>query len=291
VNVVVTGASGFLGGHLMQRLPQAYGVERTYDLRDSGHVWSLFKQAGNIDVLVHLAGLVGGIDSNRTRPGQFFYDNMLMGMNVVHAAMQFEVKKLVMVGTTCSYPKFTRCPFNEYDLFDGLPEETNAPYGIAKRALYIMLEAYRQEYGLEFSYLIPANLYGPGDRSDHVIPMLIKKCLSDDDLIVWGSGEASRDFAYVEDVADALVLAVEGDAHPKPINLGSGREIKISELVELIRTLIGHTGAVKYNRGKPNGQPRRCLDTRRAEHILGWKAITPLEQGLKSTVEWWREIL
>jgi GDP-L-fucose synthase len=297
VNIVVTGATGFLGRHLMDRLPGAYGVSsRVYDLRQVDHVDALFKHTGQPDILFHLAARVGGIGANRARPGQFFYDNMLMGLNVIHKAMEIGAGKVIMVGTTCSYPKYTPVPFDTLNLFDGYPEETNAPIGISKRALYTMLKAYQDQYRLKFVYLIPTNLYGPGDNfndgSSHVIPSLIKKCLQAkeeglDEVKAWGTGKPTRDFVYVEDVADALVLAME---HKKsvPLNLGSGRETSISDLTWLIKETVGYTGRIKFDKSKPDGQPRRLLDTDRTRILLGWQATTPLEKGLQKTVEWYR---
>lgn len=300
MNIVVTGATGFLGRHLMERLPEAYGVSsRACDLRQVDHVEALFKHTGPPDVLFHLAARVGGIGANRSRPGQFFYDNMLMGLNVIHKAMEVGVGRLIMVGTTCSYPKYTLVPFRARDLFNGYPEETNAPIGIAKRALYTMLRAYRQQYGLDFVYLIPTNLYGPGDNFDddssHVIPALIKKCLQAKiegraEVEVWGTGAATRDFVYVEDVADALVLAMDASARV-PVNLGSGREISIAALARLIAETVGYEGLIKYDRSKPDGQPRRCLDTGGAARVLDWQASTSLEGGLRETVEWYQREL
>lgn len=296
MTVVITGAEGFLGRHLACRLPDAYRVSRrAYDLRQVDHVRALFKHTGPPDVLYHLAARVGGIGANRAQPGQFFYDNMAMGLNVIHQALEAGVKKVIMVGTTCSYPKFCPVPFREDGLFSGYPEETNAPIGIAKRALYTMLKAYREQYGLKFVYLIPTNMYGPGDSFNdarsHVIPALIKKCVQarEEDrphVVVWGTGQATRDFVYVEDVADALVLAMEAE-DPEPINIGSGREVSIAGLTKMIKEATGYGGKIKYDKSKPDGQPRRCLDTRRAGEILNWQAITPLAEGLRETVRWY----
>lgn len=300
-NVVVTGASGFLGQHLMARLRSLgydpYGVSsQAYDLRREAHIEALFKHVGKVDVLYHLAAIVGGIGANSAHPGLFFYDNMKMGLNIVHAAMAHGVGKVVVVGTTCSYPKFAPIPFREHSLFDGYPEETNAPYGIAKRALYTMLKAYQDEYGLRFAYLIPTNLYGPGDKFDdatsHVIPALIKKCLqakcdNAPEIEVWGTGRATRDFLYVEDCAEAIALAGENYDNHQPLNLGSGNEISIDVLIDLIMKATGYKGRIRYDASKPDGQPRRKLDTKAAKAALGWEAATGLKDGLKRTVKWY----
>lgn len=302
MNVLCTGSNGFMGHHLMAKL-QAKGYEplgvrsEAYDLRKVDVVEHLFNSAGKIDVLFHLAATVGGIGANQLHPGKFFYDNMMMGMNIIHASRQHNVGKIVMVGSTCSYPKFAPIPFGEHSLFDGYPEETNAPYGIAKRSLLVMLQAYQQEYGLRFAYLIPTNCYGPGDKFDdntsHVIPALIKKCLqakvnNESSITAWGSGKASRDFVYVEDVAEALVLAMEKYDSPEPLNLGSGNEINISTLVYLIKQATGYSGNTVFDTSKPDGQPRRRLDTKAARAALGWEATTDLPIGLAKTVEWYQ---
>lgn len=301
MNIVVTGSNGFLGCHLMRKLQEQgyepYGVRSTnYDLRCEQDVINLFEHVGKVDVLFHLAALVGGIGANRLHPGLFFYENMQIGVNVIHQAMLHKVGKVVMVGTTCSYPKFAPVPFCEHSLFDGYPEETNAPYGITKRALLVMLQAYQQEYGLRFAYLIPTNMFGPGDKFDdatsHVIPALIKKCLqarenNEPSVEVWGTGKASRDFVYVEDVAAALILAMERYDRPEPLNLGSGQEIRIDTLVYLIKQATGYEGKTMWDTSKPDGQPRRCLDTKAAKNALGWKATTDLQIGLAKTVEWY----
>lgn len=294
---IVTGGNGFLGQHLAPLLDNPYVIpSQAYDLRREAHVEALFKHTGKVDTLYHLAAVVGGIGANRLHPGVFFYDNMRMGLNVIHAAMVHGVRKVVFVGTTCSYPKLTPIPFREHSLFDGYPEETNAPYGIAKRALYVMLKAYQDEYGLRFAYLVPTNLYGPGDNFDdassHVIPALIKKCIVARDtgvkeIEVWGSGRATRDFLYVGDAARAIALAGANYDNPIPLNLGSGHEINIGALVHLIQQVTGYKGAVRYNTSKPDGQPRRCLDSSAAKHSLGWRPEIELKEGLKRTVGWY----
>lgn len=297
--VIVTGGSGFLGSHLVNKLAdREVFVPRSnnYDLRYAEDTERMFKDAGPVDVLFHLAATVGGIGANRHHPGKFFYDNMLMALNVIHQAMLHKVGKLIFVGTTCSYPKFTPVPFNEFNLFDGFPEETNAPYGIAKRAALVMLQAYEAEYGLKFNYLIPTNLYGPGDNFDdsssHVIPALIKKCLKAkaegaEAITVWGSGKPTRDFVYVEDVAEALVLAIDKYDRSEPLNLGSGQEVKINALVHFIQQATGFEGRIEYDKSQPDGQPRRKLNIKEAKWALGWTAKTPLKKGLQKTVEWY----
>lgn len=299
MTIIITGGNGFLGSHLVKQLgDREIFVPRSssYDLRYEDDTRRMFKDAGPVDIVFHLAATVGGIGANRLHPGKFFYDNMLMSINVIHQASIAQVKKLIFVGTTCSYPKFAHIPFNEFSLFDGFPEETNAPYGIAKRAALVMLQAYQAEYGLNFNYLIPTNLYGPGDNFDdstsHVIPALIKKCLQakaqgDEVITVWGTGNASRDFVYVEDAAGALVLAMERYERTEPLNLGSGNEIKISTLIYFIKEATGYKGDIVYDTSKPDGQPRRCLNTKETKAALNWTATTGLKEGLQKTVEWY----
>ncbi len=300
MKITVTGSSGFLGKHLVKKLAAMdsnhdiyapSGQERNLCLNDD--VEGLIEHNRKTDIVFHLAARVGGIGANRLHPGQFFHDNMLMGMNVIHQCMLHNVGKLIIVGTTCSYPKLAHIPFHESSLFDGYPEETNAPYGIAKRALLTMCQAYQQEYGLRFAYLIPTNLYGPGDNfnpeTSHVIPALIKKCFDDKDKItVWGSGKATRDFLYVEDCVEALMLAMDKYDRPEPLNVGSGEEINIKMLLYLIRKAISHKGQIEWDSSKPDGQPRRKLNTRAIKDALGWQARTSLVEGLKETVEWYQ---
>jgi len=300
--VVVTGGAGFLGSFVVEKLRER-GAEfvfvprrQEYDLREAAAIRRLYEQT-RPDVIIHLAAVVGGIGANRRHPGRFFYDNAIMGIQLIELARQFGVGKFVCVGTVCSYPKFTPVPFRETDLWNGYPEETNAPYGLAKKMLLVQLQAYRQEYGFPGIYLIPTNLYGPRDHFDlensHVIPALIRKCIEaqergDPKIVVWGTGQATREFLYVEDAAEAIVLAAERYDGPEPINIGSGEEISIRDLVDLIRELTGYTGDVEWDTSKPDGQPRRRIDTTRAREWLGWEARTSLREGLRQTIEWYR---
>lgn len=270
---------------------------RDYDLTQAPAVERLFHDA-RPKVVIHLAARVGGIGANRANPGRFFYENMAMGLHVVHAAMRHGVEKLVLVGTTCSYPKFTPVPFREQDLWSGYPEETNAPYGVAKRALVVMVQAYRQQYGLNGIALIPANLYGPRDNFDletgHVIPALIRKFVEarergDRAVVVWGTGQVSREFLYVEDAVEGIVLATERYDDSDPVNLGTGHEVLIRDLVEQIRGLVGFEGGVEWDSARPDGQPRRRLDTSRADALFGFRARTPLREGLRKTIDWYLE--
>jgi GDP-L-fucose synthase len=301
--VLVTGGAGFLGTHVVRRI-QAQGCHavivprsREFDLREKAAIISLFEQA-RPDLVIHLAAVVGGIGANRRHPGQFFYDNAIMGLQLMEQARLFDIEKFVALGTVCAYPKFTPVPFQEVDLWNGYPEETNAPYGLAKKMLLVQAQAYRQEYSLNAIYLLPVNLYGPGDNFDpetsHVIPALIRKCLEaveggQDEVVVWGSGQASREFLYVEDAAEAVVLAAERYHSPEPVNLGSGRELSIKELVELIAELTGFKGRLVWDSTKPDGQPRRCLETTRAEQAFGFRARTDFREGLTRTIDWYRQ--
>ena len=250
------------------------------------------------DVVMHLAAEVGGIGANRDNPGRFFYANMAMGLHLIEAARRHGLKKFLQTGTICAYPKFTPVPFREEELWNGYPEETNAPYGIAKKALLVMCQAYREQYGLNSIYLLPVNLYGPRDnfdpKSSHVIPALIRKCVEAKragaaEVVVWGTGSASREFLYVEDCARGLVAAMERYDGPEPMNLGTGQEIIIRDLVTLIAKLTGFTGRVTWDTTKPDGQPRRCLDVQRAKQAIGFEAQVPFEEGLKRTIEWFEE--
>ncbi len=296
--IIVTGGNGFLGNHLINELQQngykpiAIG-SKDYNLISPIQTRAMFEDL-EPDYVFHLAATVGGIGANRNHPGLFFYDNMMMGMNVIHNSMICGVKKLIIVGTTCSYPKFASIPFFERSLFDGYPEETNAPYGIAKRALWTMLKAYQDEYNLRFAYLIPTNIYGPGDNFDdstsHVIPALIKKCLSgQDEIEIWGSGRPTRDFIYVTDVAKALVLAMENYDRAEPLNIGSGEEIQIQTILHFIMQKTGFCGKIKYDSFKPDGQPKRALNIRAIKEALYWKPEVNLQDGLQMTVDWYKD--
>lgn len=249
------------------------------------------------EVVIHLAAVVGGIGANRENPGRFFYENLVMGVELMEQARQRGIEKFVAVGTVCAYPKFTPVPFKEDDLWIGYPEETNAPYGLAKKMLLVQAQAYRQQYGLNAIYLLPVNLYGPRDSFDpaksHVIPALIKKCIDAADnrqshIEVWGTGEASREFLFVEDCARAIALATQHYDKPDPVNLGAGREVNIRDLVELIANLTGFKGEIVWDRSKPDGQPRRALDVSRAEREFGFRAATGFVEGLRKTIDWYR---
>jgi GDP-L-fucose synthase len=301
--VVVTGGSGFLGRVVCRKLEErgclSLGVpaHHDYDLSTEEGVRWMYADF-QPEVVIHLAAEVGGIGANREHPGRFFYKNMAMGLHLVEHARQQRVKKFVQAGTVCAYPKFTPVPFREEDLWNGYPEETNAPYGIAKKALFVMLDAYHREYGLKSAVVVPVNLYGPGDnfdpRSSHVIPALIRKCVEarerkDSQMTCWGTGSASREFLYVEDAAEGIIRAAEVMDAPVPINLGTGREITIRNLVETIARLTNFQGRIVWDPAKPDGQPRRCLDTSRARELLGWSASMDFEAGLRETVTWYEQ--
>lgn len=301
-NVTVTGGAGFLGRHLVDTLHKrgadrvAVPRSRDYDLREKEAVVRLFQHTAP-DVVIHLAAVVGGIGANMRHPGRFFYDNAIMGLQVMEQARIHGVKKFVAVGTVCAYPKHTPVPFKEEDLWGGYPEETNAPYGLAKKMLLVQSQAYRQEYGFNSIFLLPVNLYGPGDDFDleasHVIPALIRKCAtavveSQPEVTVWGTGQASREFLYVKDAAEGIALAAERYDQGDPVNIGSGNEVKIRDLVELIAHLTGFDGQIVWDTSKPDGQPRRCLDTGRAKALFGFEARTSLVDGLKETIDWYR---
>ena len=300
--ILVTGGAGFLGRHLVPRL-QALGADvrvpliAQFDLTRAEAVRRCLDEA-RPEIVVHLAAEVGGIGANRASPGRFFYANMAMGLHMIEECRLRGVRKFVQVGTICAYPKFAPVPFREEDLWSGYPEETNAPYGIAKKALLVMLQAYRQQYGFNGIYLLPVNLYGPGDnfdpRTSHVIPALIRKCeearaRGEQKIVCWGTGAASREFLYVEDCAEALALATARYDGAEPVNVGTGREITVRELAQLIARLTGFAGRIEWDPSFPDGQPRRCLDTTRAEQFFGFKARTPLEEGLRQTIAWCRE--
>lgn len=300
--IVVTGGAGFLGGHLMRRL-QTLGCRDVFvptypecDLTRSDDVERLFVEH-RPEVLIHLAAVVGGIGANRANPGRFFYDNAIMGIQLIDAARRHGVEKTVVLGTICAYPKFTPVPFREEDLWNGYPEETNAPYGIAKKALLVQCQAYREQYGMNAIFLLPVNLYGPGDNFDlessHVIPALIRKCAEAvdqgrDEIVLWGDGSPTREFLYVEDAAEGIVRATENYDKPDPVNLGSGMEISIRDLAAKIAGITGFSGQIVWDATQPNGQPRRCLDVSRAEREFGFRARTPFDAGLRKTIEWYR---
>ena len=298
---MVTGGAGFLGRPLCERL-EARGASvfvprhADFDLTDQRDVARAF-DAGAPDTVIHLAAEVGGIGANRDNPGRFFYANMAMGLHLIEEARRREVAKFVQAGTVCAYPKLTPVPFSEEHLWNGFPEATNAPYGVAKKALLVMLQAYRDQYGLNGIYLLPVNLYGPGDNFDprfsHVIPALIRRCeearlAGAESITCWGTGRASREFLYVEDCAEAIARATERYDGPEPVNVGSGREITIRELTERIAALTGFNGELLWDERQPDGQPRRRLDTSRARDWFDFEATTPLDDGLRRTIDWFR---
>lgn len=300
--VLVTGGAGFLGSYVLEYLKERgcrdpfVPRSREYDLRQESHIVRLLEQA-RPDVVLHLAAVVGGIGANRENPGRFFYENLMMGVQLMEQARRFGVGKFVTVGTVCSYPKFAAVPFREEDVWNGYPEETNAPYGLAKKMLLVQGQAYRQQYGFGSIYLLLVNLYGPRDNFDpassHVIPALIRKCFDAVDrgepsITVWGTGKATREFVYARDAAEGIVLAAERYDGEEPVNLGSGSEIAIRDLVELIARFTGFKGEILWDESKPDGQPRRMLDTSRAERWFGFKAQTSFEEGLRRTIDWYR---
>jgi len=322
--ITITGGKGFLGTHLVRKLKEDRQCENVfiadlpeYDLRKLEDIKRMFDDQ-NPDIVIHLAAVVGGIGANRENPGKFFYDNAIMGIQLMHEAYLRKVEKFVALGTICCYPKYTPVPFKEENLWDGYPEETNAPYGLAKKMLLVQAQAYRQQYGFNAIFLMPVNLYGPGDNFDpktsHVIPALIKKIVDaiggkevakqrildvnnqtsaknintqDKPIVVWGTGNASREFLYVEDAAEGIILATEKYDKPDPINLGAGFEIKIKDLVNLIAKLTGFNGEIIWDTSKPDGQPRRMLNTSKAEKEFGFRARTEFEDGLKKTIQWY----
>lgn len=299
--ILLTGGAGFVGKKVLEQLIKKGATRKniiiprrkSHDLRSMPVCLGLTKK---IDIIIHLAGNVGGIGYNRENPGNLFYDNITMGVNLIEASRINKVKKFVCIGTICAYPKFTPIPFREKDLWNGYPEETNAPYGLAKKVLLVMLQAYRQQYNFNGIYLLPVNIYGPGDnfnpKSSHVIAALIKKIHDakknhKKDIIVWGNGRASREFFYVEDAAKAIVLATEKYNKPEPVNIGAGFEITIKNLINKLVKLMDFKGKIVWDKTKPNGQPRRCLDVSRAKKEFGFTAKTKFDEGLKKTVEWY----
>jgi GDP-L-fucose synthase len=299
--IMVTGGAGFLGSHVVEQFKKQGCTDliiprsREFDLRDSTVAFSLLKNT-KPDVVVHLAASVGGIGANRKNPGTLFYDNAAMGIHLIEAARLAKVEKVIICGTICSYPKFTPVPFDEEALWDGYPEETNAPYGLAKKMLLVQSQAYRQEYGLNSIYLLPVNLYGPRDNFDlessHVIPALIRKSVEAKEkgkqqLHAWGSGNATREFLFVEDAAEAIVMAAEKYDGGEPVNIGTGHEIKIKDLAGLIAEKAGFTGEIIWDSTKPDGQPRRCLDVTKSNALFGFEARTTLEEGLQKTIDWY----
>jgi GDP-L-fucose synthase len=302
--ITVTGGKGFLGRHLVDRLVKTRGCRQVavadlpeYDLRSGDDVRRLYREQ-KPDIVIHLAAVVGGIGANRENPGRFFYDNLMMGVQLMHEGYLAGVGKFVALGTICAYPKFTPVPFKEAELWNGYPEETNAPYGLAKKMLLVQSQSYRQQYGFNSIFLLPVNLYGPGDNFDpslsHVIPAQIKKCVDavrrgDPAIEVWGTGKATREFLYVEDAAEGIILASERYEKSDPVNLGAGFEISIRDLIELIAKLTGFTGRIDWDATKPDGQPRRMLDTSRAEAEFAFRARTGFEDGLRRTIDWYRE--
>jgi len=302
--VMVTGGSGFLGSHLVEDLKsRSESVEvfipcsAEYDLREKADIQQAYEDSG-ADVVIHLAATVGGIGANRKNPGRYFYDNAIMGIELIEQAQQFSIEKFTILGTICSYPEHTPVPFSEEDLYDGYPEPTNAPYGIAKKALLTQSRAYRKQYNFNSIFLMPVNLYGPRDdfnlETSHVIPAIIRKCVEarergDDSITAWGTGEPTREFLYVKDAADGILTATERYDSSDPVNLGSGHEISIEDLIELIVDLTGFDGDLKWDTSKPDGQPRRRLDTTRARERFDWTADIGLEEGLRKTIKWYEQ--
>ena len=300
--VIVTGGSGFLGSFVVEKLKQRGALNifiprsSEYDLRHPESITHML-QDHRANMIIHLAALAGGIGANRARPAEFFYDNLMMGVPLLHQAWEKNVEKFVAVGSVCSYPKYTPLPFKEENLWDGYPEETNAPYGLAKKMLLVQSQSYRQQYGYNSIYLMPVNLFGPRDNFDletsHVIPALIRKAVEagergDKEMMVWGDGSPTREFLYVEDAADGIVTAAEKYNGDQPVNLGSGFEISIKDLVEMIIKMTGFEGQLVWQTDKPNGKPRRGLDVSRAKDYFGWSAQVPLEEGMRRTIEWYR---
>jgi len=303
--ILITGGKGFLGKALWKKITGTLGISNLQQLsRIDSEEFDLrnFREAEKAtedkDVVIHLAANCGGIGFNQKFSGKLFYENMAMGINIIESCRKNGVKKVVIIGTICAYPKFTKVPFREEDLFLGYPEETNAPYGIAKRSLLVMAQAYRKQYGLNAIYLLPVNLYGPNDHFEeeksHVIPALIKKFIEakenqQDEIVLWGTGKATREFLYVDDVAEGIFLATKNYNKPMPVNIGAGFEISIKELAEKIQAIIGFQGRLKWDKSRPDGQPRRCLDVSKAEEYFNFKAKTSLDEGLNKTISWYLE--
>ncbi len=311
--VIVTGGAGFLGSFVTEKLKERQAAEviiptiEEYDFSQIEDVRRFFdnlypggrSSAPQLEtIIIHLAALAGGIGANRARPADFFYLNLMMGVQLMHEAWKHGVEKFVAIGTICAYPKFTPLPFKEENLWNGYPEETNAPYGLAKKMLLVQAQAYREQYGYNAIYLLPVNLYGPRDNfnleTSHVIPAMIRKCIEaqergDPQVVLWGDGSPTREFLYVEDAAEGILLAAERYNGPEPVNLGSGNEISIMNLAKTIVRLTGYQGELVWDTSKPNGQPRRALDVSRAEQYFGFRAQVPFEEGLRRTVEWYRE--
>ena len=297
VRVLVTGGGGFLGSHLVERLESdghdvVVARRLDYDLTSMEDAGRMFEDA-EAELVFHLAAEVGGIGANRANPGRYWYANLTMGAHVLEQARLHSTPKVVIAGTVCAYPKFAEVPFNEDDLWDGYPEETNAPYGVAKKAVLVGAQAYRDQYGLNSIFLLPTNLYGPRDNFDletsHVIPALIRKMVeTENEVVLWGDGSPTREFLYVDDCVEGLVLAAERYDDPEPVNLGAGKEISIRELAELIADATGFSGRIVWDTEKPGGQPRRSVDATRARELFGFEAKTPLREGIEHTVAWYR---
>jgi len=303
--ILITGGRGFLGSHLISKLHKR-GIKKeqikVISIEDSDlRKWeNCLNAVEGVDVVIHLAAKVGGIGFNQNYPAELFYDNAIMGIQLIEAARQKKIEKFVAIGTICAYPKFTPVPFKEDQLWNGYPEETNAPYGLAKKMLLVQTQSYRKQYGFNAIYLLPVNLYGPGDNfnpdSSHVIPALIKKFIDakmsgEKEVVVWGTGEVSREFLYVEDAAEGIILATENYNDSEPVNIGAGFEIKIKELVNIIAELTEFKGEIVWDKSKPDGQPRRCLDTSRAKKYFGFEAKIELREGIKKTIKWYLEFI